>query len=111
MAERSYSHAVRKRAFREGIVLPERVATRSSNERPVTLYLRPSLCASVRKSVLRGIKDIKFTKLELNIAGDDLSEGKNLCYDYFRLSVLSFPILIENMENSSLCQNNLLCIF
>ena len=76
MAEKSYSHAVRTRAFSEGIILPEHVGTRSSNERTVNLYLRPSLCAAVRQSILSGIQDIKFTKLDVNVVGDDLPEGK-----------------------------------
>ena len=68
MAVDSYHHAVRKYAHKKGIVLPDRISNTNNIEEILTnLTIMPNVNQTIITEIMKGMEDIKFTKLDVNI--------------------------------------------
>lgn len=74
MAVKSYIHAVRIAALEKGIVIPENLSQETTShafkESVVNLTIRPNLPNSVKELLLKAIRDIEFTNLDITLVGD-----------------------------------------
>ena len=94
LAEKSYQHAVRRAAHAKGIILPENISrVETENDIPTNLVLRPTLCDEIKEKILKAMEDIKFTKLEVNIIGNDLpAVGMSLRFNVLICSCIIFHV-------------------
>lgn len=69
MARQSYIHAVRKSAFKRGIVLPDvsELEEKKADEMPAKLVFRPTIPKDVKSYILTGVQEMKFTKISLHV--------------------------------------------
>ena len=78
MAIDSHYYSVKKAAFKQGIVLPEVLNVGDTDiEEPITnLVLCPSLPDDIRRDVLKGVRDLEFTRIDMKVIGET-EVGKN----------------------------------
>ena len=77
LAQNSYYHAVKVAAFKKGIVLPDTVSNFDNVPKtPTTLVFGKQIDCSVKRELLKAMKDIKFVKLDVNMVNEDQEEGK-----------------------------------
>ena len=79
MAQASYLHSVRRAAHKKGIVLPANNVDVLSNEcTSINMVIGKNISKDVKKQLLQSVKEIEFTKIDINIIGANISlNGKH----------------------------------
>ena len=76
LATKAYIHSIRKAAFKKGIVLPEEIPLENQDGEITNLVITQKLSPDAKSDLLAGLKQIRFTRLQVKVYGDQLENGE-----------------------------------